>query len=77
MATEEAGSGNMTEYIQHHLHHLQLSVGDGAFMTINLDTLFFTVLTALTFAVGLTLRLLAIRYRWEMPKFIFSEDKRR
>ena len=35
------------------------------------------VLTALTFVVGLTLRLLAIRYRWEMPKFIFIDDKRR
>jgi uncharacterized membrane protein YeiH len=34
------------------------------------------VWTALTFVVGLTLRLLAIRYRWEMPKFIFDEDKR-
>jgi uncharacterized membrane protein YeiH len=32
--------------------------------------------TALTFAFGLTLRLLAIRYKWEMPKFVFSEDKR-
>jgi len=31
--------------------------------------------TALTFAFGLTLRLLAIRYKWEMPKFVF-EDKR-
>ncbi|GAA0715742.1 F0F1 ATP synthase subunit A [Dokdonella soli] len=51
MATEEAGSGNMTEYIQHHLHHLQLSVGDSAFMTLNLDTLFFTLLTALVFLV--------------------------
>lgn len=51
MATEEAGAVNMTEYIQHHLHHLQLSVGDGVFMKINLDTLFFTVLTALVFLV--------------------------
>ncbi|MBO9662013.1 F0F1 ATP synthase subunit A [Dokdonella sp.] len=49
MASEEAGSANMTEYIQHHLHHLQLSVGDGAFMKINLDTLFFTALTGLIF----------------------------
>ncbi|MEP6838043.1 MAG: trimeric intracellular cation channel family protein [Bradyrhizobium sp.] len=32
--------------------------------------------TALTFAFGLTLRLLAIRFKWEMPKFVFSEDKR-
>jgi F-type H+-transporting ATPase subunit a len=49
MATEEAGSVNMTGYIQHHLQHLQLSVGDGAFMKINLDTLFFTALTGLIF----------------------------
>ena len=28
--------------------------------------------TALTFALGLTLRLLAIRYKWEMPKFVFN-----
>lgn len=49
MASAEAGSANMTDYIQHHLHHLQLSVGDGAFMKINLDTLFFTALTSLIF----------------------------
>jgi uncharacterized membrane protein YeiH len=34
------------------------------------------VWTALTFVLGLTLRLLAIRYRWEMPKFIFRDEKR-
>lgn len=39
----------MTGYIQHHLQHLQVSVGDGAFMKINLDTLFFTALTSLVF----------------------------
>ena len=32
------------------------------------------VWTALTFVLGLTLRLLAIRYKWEMPKFVFSRD---
>jgi uncharacterized membrane protein YeiH len=32
--------------------------------------------TALTFALGLSFRLLAIRYKWEMPKFVFNEDKR-
>ena len=31
--------------------------------------------TALTFVLGLTFRLLAIRYKWEMPKFVFSEDR--
>jgi len=32
--------------------------------------------TALTFVFGLTLRLLAIRYKWEMPKFVFGGDQR-
>lgn len=50
MASEEAGgSAVMTEYIQHHLHHWQWRVGDSAFMTINLDTLIFTVASALVF----------------------------
>jgi uncharacterized membrane protein YeiH len=31
--------------------------------------------TALTFVLGLSFRLLAIRYKWEMPKFIFNEDR--
>jgi len=31
--------------------------------------------TALTFALGITFRLLAIRYKWEMPKFVFEEKK--
>ncbi len=34
------------------------------------------VWTVLTFVLGLTLRLLAIRYKWEMPKFVFSGDQR-
>jgi len=33
------------------------------------------VLTALTFVLGLSFRLLAIRYTWEMPKFIFNDEK--
>jgi uncharacterized membrane protein YeiH len=32
--------------------------------------------TALTFVVGLSFRLLAIRYKWEMPKFIFDDQRR-
>jgi uncharacterized membrane protein YeiH len=32
--------------------------------------------TGLTFVFGLTLRLLAIRYKWEMPKFVFGSDQR-
>lgn len=42
-------SGGSTEYINHHLQHLQVSVGDGAFMTLNIDTLVFTLLLSLLF----------------------------
>jgi F-type H+-transporting ATPase subunit a len=49
MATEEAAPVSMTEYIQHHLHHLQWSIGDGVFMKINVDTLFFTLVCGLVF----------------------------
>jgi uncharacterized membrane protein YeiH len=31
--------------------------------------------TALTFVLGIAFRLLAIRYKWEMPKFVFEEKK--
>ncbi|MGA9088896.1 MAG: trimeric intracellular cation channel family protein [Bradyrhizobium sp.] len=31
--------------------------------------------TGLTFVLGLSFRLLAIRYKWEMPKFVFNEDR--
>ena len=31
--------------------------------------------TALTFALGFSFRLLAIRYKWEMPKFIFNDGR--
>jgi uncharacterized membrane protein YeiH len=31
--------------------------------------------TVLTFVFGLSLRLLAIRYKWEMPKFVFNDDR--
>ena len=34
------------------------------------------VWTALTFVFGLSFRLLAIRYKWEMPKFVFDADKK-
>jgi uncharacterized membrane protein YeiH len=34
------------------------------------------VWTALTFVLGLTFRLLAIRFKWEMPKFVFNNEER-
>ncbi|QPF94463.1 trimeric intracellular cation channel family protein [Bradyrhizobium commune] len=33
--------------------------------------------TILTFVLGISLRLLAVRYKWEMPKFVFSGDEER
>jgi uncharacterized membrane protein YeiH len=30
----------------------------------------------LTFVLGLSFRLLAIRFKWEMPKFVFSGEER-
>jgi uncharacterized membrane protein YeiH len=32
------------------------------------------IATALAFAVGLSFRLLAIRFKWEMPKFVFTDE---
>ena len=32
--------------------------------------------TILSFVLGLSLRLLAIRYKWEMPKFVFTAEER-
>jgi uncharacterized membrane protein YeiH len=32
--------------------------------------------TALTFLLGLVFRLLAIRYKWDMPKFVFTGEQR-
>lgn len=50
-AGEEHQSGGMTEYILHHLHHLQWKVGEGTFWTINVDTLFFTFVCAAVFCL--------------------------
>jgi F-type H+-transporting ATPase subunit a len=41
--------GGQTEYIQHHLHHLQVSVGAGKFMTLNIDSIFFLLLLSSIF----------------------------
>ena len=51
----EGGAGAMTEYIVHHLHHLQVKVGEGAFWTINVDSVFFKFLMIAIF-LALVLR---------------------
>ena len=40
---------SQTQYIQHHLHFWQAQVGEGAFMRINVDSLIFFGLMAVTF----------------------------
>ncbi|MGC1551039.1 MAG: F0F1 ATP synthase subunit A [Rhodanobacter sp.] len=47
MASEP--QGGQTEYIQHHLHHLQVSVGAGKFWTLNVDSIFFLLLLSAVF----------------------------
>ena len=49
MSAETASGGGATEYIQHHLHHLQWQVGEGKFMTINIDSVLFTLLLSSLF----------------------------
>jgi F-type H+-transporting ATPase subunit a len=48
----ETAAGGSTEYINHHLHFWQVKVGDGAFMTINVDTLVFTLILSVLFFVS-------------------------
>lgn len=45
----ESGSGGTTEYIKHHLHHLQWNFGDGKFWTINVDSVAFLLLACIVF----------------------------
>ena len=49
MASEQAASVDMTGDIQHHLQHWQVSVGDSAFMTLNVDTIVCTVISSAVF----------------------------
>ena len=49
------GSGGMTEYIVHHLHHAQLKLGEHWFWTINIDSVIFKFLMIAIF-LGLFLR---------------------
>ena len=49
MSAESASGGGSTEYIQHHLKHLQWHVGEGKFMVINIDSVIFTLLLSAVF----------------------------
>jgi F-type H+-transporting ATPase subunit a len=49
MASEP--QGGLTEYIQHHLHHNVVSLGDGAFMKIHLDSLVVSFVLGVVFCL--------------------------
>jgi F-type H+-transporting ATPase subunit a len=51
MAVSEGESGGMTEYIQHHLHHLTVNEGHGTFWMIHLDSVLFQFACAILFMV--------------------------
>jgi F-type H+-transporting ATPase subunit a len=46
---EHGGPETMTDYIKHHLHHLEKSVGDGGWWVLHLDSIFFKLLLAALF----------------------------
>ena len=57
--------------------YASVSVVTGLFYTTAFGlTLNSDVWTALTFVIGLSFRLLAIRFKWEMPKFVFNSEER-
>ncbi len=51
MAASEGGSGGLTEYIGHHLTHLTVNEGHGAFWAFHLDSVAFTAGLALIFVL--------------------------
>lgn len=48
---EHGGPTTMTEYIVHHLHHLERQVGEGGFWVLHLDSIFFKLALAILFVV--------------------------
>ena len=57
--------------------YASVSVVNGLFYAIGTGLQFNDWLwTGLTFVLGLTFRMLAIRYKWEMPKFVFGGEER-
>ena len=55
MSIEEDVSGGVTAYIKHHLTHLSLDTGHGAFWSVHLDSVFFTLLLSFVFILVLSI----------------------
>jgi F-type H+-transporting ATPase subunit a len=55
MMTEEDVSGGVTGYIKHHLTHLTVDVGPGAFWSVHIDSIFFTLVISFAFILVLSI----------------------
>jgi F-type H+-transporting ATPase subunit a len=55
LMVEEEASGGVTGYIKHHLTHLSVESGRGAFWSIHLDSIIFTLVISVFFILVLSL----------------------
>src|ERR1700721_3861295 len=55
MMIEEDVSGGVTGYIKHHLTHYSVDTGQGAFWSVHVDSIFFTLLLSFIFIVVLSI----------------------
>ena len=55
MMAEEEASGGVTGYIKHHLTHLTVDTGHGAFWAVHIDSIIFTLVISFIFIVVLSL----------------------
>ena len=55
MMAEEDVSGGVTGYIKHHLTHLTVDTGHGAFWSIHVDSIFFTLVISFIFILVLSI----------------------
>jgi F-type H+-transporting ATPase subunit a len=55
MSVEEDVSGGVTGYIKHHLTHLTVDTGHGAFWSVHLDSIFFSLFISLIFIAVLSI----------------------
>ena len=55
MMAEEEGSGGVTGYIKHHLTHLTVDTGRGAFWAVHIDSIIFTLVISFIFILVLSL----------------------
>jgi F-type H+-transporting ATPase subunit a len=52
---EEESSGGVTGYIKHHLTHLTVDTGHGAFWSVHLDSIIFTLIVSFLFILVLSI----------------------